>query len=58
MIQTLRPATLSQPRAVLFNFDATLSLIRSGWMDVMIPMMVEILADLRTGESDAQLTAS
>jgi len=31
-------------RSVLFDFDGTLSLIRQGWPDVMIPMMVEILA--------------
>ena len=30
------------PRHVLFDFDGTLSLIREGWMDVMVPMMVEI----------------
>ena len=28
----------------LFDFDGTISLIRSGWVDVMVPMMVEILA--------------
>ena len=28
-------------RAVLFDFDGTLSLIRRNWQDVMIPMMVE-----------------
>jgi phosphoglycolate phosphatase-like HAD superfamily hydrolase len=39
----------------LFDFDGTLSLIRSGWMEVMIPMMVEILRDLKTGETDDQL---
>src|ERR1700744_6193735 len=44
-------------RVVLFDFDGTLSLIRSGWMNVMVPMMVEILADLNTGESDQQLRA-
>jgi phosphoglycolate phosphatase len=44
-------------RVVLFDFDGTLSLIRSGWMDVMVPMMVEILADLKTGESEEQLRA-
>src|SRR5579863_4218736 len=43
-------------RVVLFDFDGTLSLIRSGWMHVMVPMMVEILADLKTGESEQQLT--
>jgi phosphoglycolate phosphatase-like HAD superfamily hydrolase len=42
-------------RVVLFDFDGTLSLIRSGWMNVMVPMMVEILADLKTGESDEEL---
>jgi phosphoglycolate phosphatase-like HAD superfamily hydrolase len=31
------------PRAALFDFDGTLSLIREGWQDVMIPMMVDIL---------------
>ena len=42
---------------MLFDFDGTLSLIRSGWMNVMVPMMVEILADLKTGESEEQLRA-
>jgi phosphoglycolate phosphatase len=40
---------------VLFDFDGTLSLIRSGWMNVMVPMMVEILLDLNTGESEEDL---
>jgi phosphoglycolate phosphatase-like HAD superfamily hydrolase len=44
-------------RVVLFDFDGTLSLIRSGWMDVMVPMMVQILADTGTAESTAQLRA-
>lgn len=42
-------------RVVLFDFDGTLSLIRSGWMNVMIPMMVEILAELKTGETEEEL---
>ncbi len=45
----------SRTRVVLFDFDGTLSLIRSGWMDVMVPMMVEILAETKTGESEADL---
>jgi phosphoglycolate phosphatase-like HAD superfamily hydrolase len=40
---------------VLFDFDGTISLIRAGWMDVMVPMMVEILLDLKTGESQEEL---
>jgi phosphoglycolate phosphatase len=46
---------LTQPRVALFDFDGTLSLIRSGWQEVMIPMMIEILATLKTGETPEQL---
>lgn len=48
-------ASARNTRVVLFDFDGTLSLIRSGWMDVMVPMMVEILASLKTGETEEQL---
>lgn len=44
-------------RVGLFDFDGTISLIRTGWVDVMVPMMVEILLDLHTGESEASLRA-
>ena len=43
------------PRHVLFDFDGTLSLIREGWMDVMVPMMVEILAATGTDEPHNRL---
>ncbi len=36
---------------VLFDFDGTLSLIREGWPQVMVPMFVEMLPPL-PGESD------
>ena len=58
MIEQLRPgASAERARVALFDFDGTLSVIRSGWVDVMVPMMVEILADLKSGESEEQLTA-
>jgi len=39
-------------KAVLFDFDGTLSLIRAGWQDVMIPMLTDILAQhRRNGET-------
>jgi phosphoglycolate phosphatase-like HAD superfamily hydrolase len=44
-------------KVVLFDFDGTLSLIRAGWVDVMVPMMVEILAGLKTGETEEDLHA-
>lgn len=58
MIECLHPGSPSQKtRVVLFDFDGTLSLLRAGWMDVMVPMMVEILAELKSGESEADLEA-
>ncbi len=45
-------------RSVLFDFDGTLSLIREGWPQVMIPMMVEELRRTGTRETDAELTAA
>jgi phosphoglycolate phosphatase len=58
VIEQLRPGVSAKnARVVLFDFDGTLSLIRSGWMDVMVPMMVEILLDLETGEPESELRA-
>lgn len=46
------------PRAgishVLFDFDGTISLIRQGWPEVMVPMFVEMLPR-RAGETDEDL---
>lgn len=56
MIETVRPdASASQASVVIFDFDGTLSLIRSGWMEVMIPLCVEQLALLDTGECRDEL---
>lgn len=58
MIEHLRPGVHARDaRVVLFDFDGTISLIRAGWMDVMVPMMVEILANLKSGETEAELRA-
>src|SRR5439155_22367 len=37
----------------LFDFDGTLSLIREGWPEVMIPMFAEMLPPL-SGETEEQ----
>jgi phosphoglycolate phosphatase len=56
VIEQLRPgASAKHARVALFDFDGTISVIRAGWMEVMIPMMVEILADLKSDETEAQL---
>ncbi len=58
MIERLRPGRpAGRARVVLFDFDGTISTIRSGWMDVMVRMMVEILSDCGSGESEQELTA-
>src|SRR5262249_2670160 len=58
MIEHLRPgADASNARVALFDFDGTISVIRSGWVDIMVPMMVEILLELKTGEREEDLRA-
>src|SRR5512144_1443869 len=58
-IEVLRPdLPRGRFRSVLFDFDGTLSLIREGWPQVMIPMMVEVLRDTGTPESEAELSAA
>ena len=45
-------------RHVVFDFDGTISLIRDGWQNVMVPMMVECLqTETDTAETAAQLEA-
>ncbi len=43
-------------RAAIFDFDGTLSLLRRNWQDVMIPMMVDVLAETGTAESRDELS--
>jgi phosphoglycolate phosphatase-like HAD superfamily hydrolase len=45
-------------KSVLFDFDGTLSLIREGWPDVMIPMMVRVLKATGTAETTETLARS
>lgn len=56
-IEILRPdLPRGRFRFVLFDFDGTLSLIREGWPQVMIPMMVSALRETGTRETEAELT--
>lgn len=45
----------TQFRHALFDFDGTVSLIREGWQQVMIPMMVEILRATPAAEDEATI---
>jgi phosphoglycolate phosphatase-like HAD superfamily hydrolase len=56
VIQQLNPrASARQARVCIFDFDGTVSLIRSGWMEVMVPMMIEVLQDTKTAETPEEL---
>ncbi len=42
-------------KSAIFDFDGTISLVRAGWQDVMIPMLVEKLTEIGTGEPAQEL---
>lgn len=55
-IEIVHDRTTGQtPKHVLFDFDGTLSLVREGWPEIMVPMMVEVLAATGTAETTEQL---
>jgi len=55
-VEIVREVRLAAPpRFAVFDFDGTLSLIREGWPEVMVPMMVDELAATGTGESREEL---
>ncbi len=55
-MEIVHPALPRGPiRHALFDFDGTLSLIRSGWREVMIDMGVELLSQTPRHESEPEL---
>jgi len=55
-IEPVRPgASARKAKAAVFDFDGTISVIRSGWIDVMTPMMADVLLSLKSGESEEDL---
>ena len=59
MPEFVRSVNVTQPlRVAVIDFDGTLSLIRAGWLEIMVDMMVDVLQSLPgTPESDSDLTA-
>ena len=45
-------------QSALFDFDGTLSLIREGWQDVMIPYFIEVLRATPNVEDETNLKAT
>ena len=56
MIEIINKIKSGHIRFAVFDFDGTISLIREGWQQIMIPMMVEILQGTGTNESLEELT--
>ena len=55
-VEIVRPGFASGAvRHCLFDFDGTLSLLREGWQEVMVPMMVDILMQTPRHESEEAL---
>lgn len=52
-IEIVRPRTFGQvPKHALFDFDGTLSLIREGWMEIMLPLLTaHLLPYAKAGET-------
>ena len=58
-IEVIRYPKLGFPfRCAIFDFDGTLSLIRQGWQDVMIPYFVEVLCSCPNPPVDIQKTVT
>jgi len=56
MIEHINEIKNGKIKFAVFDFDGTISLIREGWQQIMIPMMVEILQETGTAESVEELT--
>ena len=54
-MEIVRPWEGMDIRYALFDFDGTISLIREGWQNIMIPYFVEVLKETGTDESDETL---
>lgn len=54
-VEIVIPPPRGRVRHAVLDFDGTISYIRDGWQDFMVPMMVEELLALDTGESQEDL---
>jgi phosphoglycolate phosphatase len=58
MLEIVHPeADLSRARVALFDFDGTISLIRSGWMEIMVSMFMAELQKFTAKEEESQLVS-
>lgn len=56
-LELIRPWQGFDIRYALFDFDGTISLIRQGWQDIMIPYFTEVLREAAPGRRGAAARA-
>ena len=58
-VEVVRPRVFGQvPKHALFDFDGTLSLVREGWMELMIPLLIgHLLPYAKAGETPESVTS-
>ena len=57
-IEILNKIERGKVRHAGLDFDGTISLIRDGWQNVMVPMMIDVLMETPTNESRKQLEST
>ena len=57
-IEILNKIERGKVRHAVLDFDGTISLIRDGWQNVMVPMMIDVLMETPTNESRKQLEST
>ena len=55
-MEIISPLENPKFKTALFDFDGTVSLIRSGWQDIMIPYFIEVLMAVAKDETKEQIT--
>lgn len=53
--EIINPLINPEFKTALFDFDGTVSLIRSGWQEVMVPYFTEVLLAVAKDESEAEI---
>lgn len=56
-LEIIRPFQGFDIRYALFDFDGTISLIREGWQEIMIPYFIEVLRQTGFDESEQEVRA-
>lgn len=55
-MEIVEPLKEPKFKTALFDFDGTVSLIRRGWQDIMIPYFIEVLMEVAKDETEEEIT--